>query len=107
MLSSLLFIEAKSNDTQVGASSSLTSNVPSASNLAGFTIQVNTAKGDDDEGNSPALNEDEEEEEKNEEEAEETEEGLSTVDGDVDESIFASAGLKYNPAVGMILFLSV
>lgn len=97
-----MFIEAKSND----ASSSLTSIAPSASNLAGFAIQVNTAKEDDEEGNSPALNEDEEEE-KNEEEAEETEEGLSTVDGDVDESIFASAGLKYNPAVGMILFLSV
>lgn len=105
-LSCLLFVDAKPAD--VSATTSITASSISGSSLISasttkISVKVPSDKDEeDDEENSPALTE-EKDDDDSEEEAEETEEGLSSVDGTLDENMFASAGIVYNKDKGMSL----
>ena len=100
-LSCLLFIDAAKNVAHETTSSTIATKtrISEVSSIDSFMSAVDIkvasidALDDTELGNSPAL---EEEDRLNEEDAEETEEGLATVDGNVDENMFAAAGLVYN-----------
>lgn len=107
-LSCLLFVDAKPGNpvtdlattaaaTATSAVSISESSVSSATSTK-IAVKVPSEDDDDDEGNSPALSEDKEDDDSDDkdDEAEETEEGLSSVDGTLDENMFASAGIVYN-----------
>lgn len=110
VLSCLLLVEANpasstSDLAALPASSFISASIASIDALssAGFAISVPSEEEDDQE-NSPALAivaaaHEEEEEEKSEEN---NRENFSAIDKEVDENIFASAGLAYNKAIGRL-----
>lgn len=116
-LSCLLFVDAKPGNpvtdlattTAATATSAVSISESSVSSTTStkIAVKVPSEDDDDDEGNSPALSEDKDDDDSDDkdDEAEETEEGLSSVDGTLDENMFASAGIVYNKEKGIILQL--
>lgn len=76
---------------------------------SGYSIKVASDDRDEDQENSPALAivaAAHEEQEEEEEESEENEKKLSSITNkEVDENIFASAGLLYNKEIGNFIYL--
>lgn len=112
VLSFLLFVEASpasSSSDLTNSSISISAAATDAISSVGFSIKISSEENEDDQENSPAIalvaaahEEQEEQEEQEDEESEKNnKEDYSTIyDKEVDESIFASAGLVYNKAIG-------
>ncbi|KAI7896244.1 uncharacterized protein EV154DRAFT_598524 [Mucor mucedo] len=113
VLSCLLFVEASpASSSSKNTGSSVTASMSSLDPLsgAGYSIKVDSDDKDEDQENSPALaivvaaHEEQEEQEENEESEESEKKESSVVDKEVDENVFASAGLVYNKAIDLPVY---
>lgn len=109
VLSFLLFVEASpasSSSDLTNSSISISAAATDAISSVGFSIKISSEENEDDQENSPAIAlvaaaHEEQEEQEDEESEKNNKEDYSTIyDKEVDESIFASAGLVYNKAIG-------